>query len=206
VVETFSGPMINGPWDMTGRDDEDSAQIYVANVLNGTVAGNGSEVDQGTVVRIDLKVPDMRMPSVRSMTTIGSGFPEKTDPAALVIGPTGLALSHDGTLYVADTLSNRIAKINAADRRKTSAGTGMTLTMNGGLNGPLGLTMAPNGHILAANGGDGNLVEITPRGAQVDTKLVEAAGAGSLFGLVTSPMGVGVDFVDDATNALNMLH
>jgi hypothetical protein len=206
VVETISGPSINGPWDMTARDNEDSAQIYVANVLNGTVAGNGNEVDQGTVVRIELKVPDKGMPSVRSITTIGSSFPEKTDPAALVIGPTGLALSHNGTLYVADTLSNRIAEIDAADRRKTSAGIGMTVSKGGALNGPLGLTLAPNGDILAANAGDGNLVETTPHGAQVSVKTVEAAGAGALFGLIVAPNDNGVYFVDDATNALNLLH
>lgn len=206
VVETISGAPINGPWDMTAGEDEDSTQIYVSNVLNGTVAGNGSEVDQGTVVRINLKVPDKGMPSVRSMTTIGSGFPEKTDPAALVIGPTGLALGHDGALYVADTVSNRIAKIGAADRRKTSAGIGLTLTQNGGLNGPLGLALAPNGDILAANANDGNLVEITPHGAQFSPKLVEPIGAGSLFGLVSAPKGSGVYFVDDGTNALNLLH
>jgi hypothetical protein len=206
VVETISGPSINGPWDMTARDDEDSAQIYVANVLNGTVAGGGSEVDQGTVVRIDLKVPDKGMPSVRSITTIGSGFPEKTDPAALVIGPTGLALSHNGTLYVADTILNRIAAIGSADRRKTSAGIGKTVSQNGALNGPLGLTLAPNGDIIAANAGDGNLVEVTPHGDQVAVKTVEAAGAGSLFGLVAAPNDNGVYFVDDATNALNLLH
>ena len=143
---------------------------------------------------------------MRSFTVIGSGFPEKTDPDALVIGPTGLALDHDGTLYVADTLSNRIAEIDHADNRKTSAGMGMTVSQNGALNGPLGLAMAPNGDILAANGGDGNLVETTPHGSQVATKMVEAAGAGALFGLTVARNENGVYFVDDATNALNLLH
>jgi hypothetical protein len=206
VVDTISGSSINGPWDMTASDNEDSAQLFVSNVLNGTVAGNGSEVDMGTVVRIDLRIPDNGMPHVQSRTVIGSGFPEKTDPAALVIGPTGLALGRDGELYVADTIGNRIAEIDHADKRRTSAGTAETLTLNGGLNGPLGLAMAPNGDILAANAGDGNLVETTPDGAQFAPKLVEGAGGGSLFGLVAAPNGKGVYFVDDATNALNLLH
>ncbi len=54
-----------------------------------------------------------------------------------------------------------------------ATGGGQTLTngsvANGGgaLNGPLGLTIAPNGDVLTVNGGDGNLVETTPAGSQV---------------------------------------
>jgi hypothetical protein len=57
-----------------------------------------------------------------------------------------------------------------------------------------------------ANGGDGNLVEIAPNGTQLAVKTVEQAGAGTLFGLVIAPMAAGVYFVDDGTNALNLLH
>lgn len=57
-----------------------------------------------------------------------------------------------------------------------------------------------------ANGGDGNLVEIAPNGTQLAVKTVEQAGACTLFGLVIAPMAAGVYFVDDGTNALNLLH
>lgn len=77
---------------------------------------------------------------------------------------------------------------------------------NGALNGPLGLTIAPNGHIITANAGDGNLVETTPAGAQVAVKTVETAtGAGSLFGVAIVPGGRGVYFVDDGDNTLKVL-
>ena len=42
VVETFFGSLINGPWDMTVLDGETSADLFVTNVLNGTVAAGGS--------------------------------------------------------------------------------------------------------------------------------------------------------------------
>ena len=57
-------------------------------------------------------------------TTIGSGFGERTDPAALVVGPTGVGLNSRGTLYVADSVGNRITAIPGAPFRHTSAGTG----------------------------------------------------------------------------------
>ncbi len=207
VVETFSGSPINGPWDMTALDESDTAQLFVSNVLNGTVAGNGNIVNQGTVVRIGLSIPDSGIPTEVSTTVIASGLPEKTDPNALVIGPTGLGLSTGGTLYVADAVGNRIAAIPKAVTRLTSAGIGATVSSGGAINGPLGLAIAPNGDILTANGGDGNLVETTPNGKQVAIKGIDLSGqgAGTLFGIAVASGGTGVYFVDDGNNTLNIL-
>ena len=84
-------------------------------------------------------------------------------------------------------------------------GGGQTVSMGLALNGPLGLTFAPGGDLIAANGGDGNLVEVTPSGNQVATKTVDSTGAGALFGLVAA-RHTGVYFVDDADNTLRLLH
>ena len=207
VVETFSGGQINGPWDMTALEGDDWALLFVANVLNGTVAGNGSVVNQGTVVRITLALPDKGIPRQVSQKVIGSGFGEKTDPDALVIGPTGLGLGKDGTLYVADTLANRIGAISQATSRKSSAGTGKTVSVGGALNGPLGLAIVPNCDILVVNSHDGNMVEVTPAGSQVAVKPVDdtGTGAGTLFGLAVVPGGKGVYFVNDGNNKLDLL-
>ena len=212
VVETFSGSRqgaaINGPWDMTAFDGGEFAELFVSNVLNGTVAANGNVVHRGTVVRIVLLLDEDEKPRELFRNVIGSGFSERTDPAALVIGPTGLGLAHDGTLYVADTLNNRIAAIPNAMFRFTSAGTGRTITTGGGLNQPLGLAIAPNQDILTVNAGDGNLVETTPSGMQSAPKPIDTsgAGAGTLFGLAVRPNGRGVYFVDDGDNTLDLLH
>lgn len=220
VVNTISGERINGPWDMTAADNGSSASLFVSNVLNGTVKAAGQVVTRGTVVRVDL---DLSKPMERrdssmgrmhaTITTIGSGFPERNDPAALVIGPTGLGLASDGTLYVADTVANRIASIPDALSRHNSAGAGTTVSQAGGLNAPLGLAIAPNGDILTVNGGDGHIVETAPDGTQVafatlDTTSAPPApnGAGALFGLAVVPDGSGVYFVDDAANTLNLFH
>lgn len=208
VVQTVTGSHINGPWDMTSVDGGSLAALFVTNVLNGTVAANGAVVNRGTVVRLLLAVSDERV-SVLQSTIVGSGFSERTDPAALVIGPTGVAFdSWHGVLYVADSLNNRIAAIPNALSRFASAGTGKTVSENGNLNDPLGLALAPNGNILVANGNDGNLVEIEPDGDQVAEKLIDNTGgpppgAGTLFGLVAVE-GVGVYFVDDGSNTLNL--
>jgi hypothetical protein len=214
-VETFSGNGIDGPWDMTALDLNNIAVLFVTNVLNGTVAANGAVVNRGTVLRMVLAMgdsdgdnDDAGKPRDLSRTEIGGGFAERTDPSALVIGPTGLALAFDGTLYVADTLANRVAAIPLATVRPDSAGTGSTVSENGSLNGPLGLAIAPNGDILAVNSGDGNMVEVTRAGTQAATKNIDStgAGAGTLFGLAVKADGNGVYFVNDGNNTLNLLH
>ena len=212
VIETLSGShqgvAINGPWDMTAFDGGEFAELFVSNVLNGTVAANGNVVNRGTVVRIVLLLDEDEKPRELFRNVIGSKFPQRTDPAALVIGPTGLGLGQDGTLYVADTLSNRIAAIPNALFRFTSAGTGTTISTGGGLNQPLGLAIAPNHDILTVNGGDGNLVETTPAGMQFAPEPIDTsgAGAGTLFGLAVRPNGKGIYFVDDGDNTLDLLH
>jgi hypothetical protein len=217
VVETFHGHGINGPWDMTDVKLGPVTELFVTNVLNGTVAGNSkqldTQVDRGTVLRLVVTTPDHRAPRLLNVSTIGSGFPEELDASALVIGPTGLGLGKDGTLYVADTLNNRIAAIPDAKFRFTDDGTGNTLSSGGSLNGPLGLTIAPNGDVLTVNGGNGNLVEITPSGMQLTPVNLDSTGsppppggAGALFGLAVAPHGKGVYYVDDNTNTLDLLH
>ena len=210
VVETLHGHGINGPWDMTAVNGRFASALFVTNVLNGTVAGNGKTVHRGTVLRLIVTTPAHGLPRLIADTAIGSGFPEQTNSSALVIGPTGVGLGRNGTLFVADTLGNRIAAIPNALLRGHSAGTGLTVSRNGALKGPLGVAIAPNGDILAVNSLNGNLVEIKPDGSQVAVKKLDTsgspAGAGALFGLAVAPYGDGVYFVDDATNTLDLLH
>lgn len=209
VVKTFQGDGINGPWDMTAVDGGSLAVLFVTNVLNGTVAANGSLVHKGTVVRLLLAFPPDRAPELLNSTVIGDGFAERTDPAALVIGPTGVAFDDDsGVLYVADTLNNRIAAIPNALFRFSPSHQGFTVSSGRDLNGPLGLSLAPNHILVAANAGDGNLVAVDPDTGRQSEKLVDNSGnppgAGALFGLLATDHGV--YFVDDAANTFNLLH
>jgi hypothetical protein len=210
VRETISGNGINGPWDMTSASFGNMAALFVTNVLNGTVAANGKVVHGGTVLRLNLTLSSSQPPVVRSITTIGSGFPQRTDPAALVIGPTGVALNSAGTLFVANSLRSKINAIPFAATRNSSAGQGMVVSAGGKLNVPLGLILAPNGNVLTVNGGDGRIVETTTGGMQVASRFLDKSGsppgAGALFGLALTPKGNGVYYVDDAVNTLRLLH
>jgi hypothetical protein len=211
VVSTISGGDINGPWDMTAVDHNKHVTLFVTNVLNGTVKAAGANVDRGTVVRIKLTIRHGKA-TVTSNEVIATGFTQHTDPNALVVGPTGVGMGRNGTLYVADSANNRIASVPDAMTRSTILRhAGMTVAQGGKLNDPLGLTIAPNGDVVSANGGDGNIVETTPGGHLAAVKTLVPNGGGDLFGLAVAPGNSGLYFVNDigsgpAANSLQLLH
>jgi hypothetical protein len=204
----ITGHGIDGPWDLTAVDDGNVVDIFVSNVLNGTVAGMGRQVNEGTVVRLRFAVSRQHF-MLQTAVIVASGLPEQTSAANLVSGPTGLAVIR-GTLYIADTLANRIAFVPDADTRHTTDHLGGTLAEAGLLNAPLGLTALPNGVLLVVNGNNGNLVAVTTRGRTALVKTLDStpvagslSGAGTLFGVATATSGRLAYYVDDATNTLD---
>jgi len=208
AIETIAGSQIQGPWDSTAVSQGSTTTLFVSNALNGGAKKGIHKIDNSTVVRIRLESGPGMPPKVLSQQVIAGGIPWVDSPEALVVGPTGLALAANGTLYLADTLANRITAIPQAMTRTTPAPLGgATVTEGGLLKEPLGLVLAPNGDILTTNAGDGHIVETTPGGKQLTAQLADSkTGAGSLFGLVVAPGGAGVYFVDDGENALRLLH
>ena len=147
------------------------------------------------------------------MTQIASGYLIRTDPNALVVGPTGLVFdSNKNLLYVASTGDNAIFSIaNAATT--TMDGTKGTLVYQdpAHLRGPLALAMAPNGDLLTTNGDAVNadptqthnseIVEFTPSGSFVDELQVDKP-VGAAFGIAVSNGELAA--VNDNTNALGI--
>jgi len=206
AVSTIAGPQIQGPWDMTSATEGSTTTLFVSMALNGGAAKGAHTIDNSTVVRIKVRSQPGQQPKVLSQTVIANAIPWRDDPNALVIGPTGVALAPDGTLYVADTLDNRIAAIpQAMTRTAPAADAGTTIAEGQHLKQPLGVALAPNGDILATNAGDGNIVETNPAGKQVMIRTLDTkTGAGSLFGLVVD--GGSIYYVDDGDNTLKLLH
>jgi DNA-binding beta-propeller fold protein YncE len=91
--------LLDSPWDLTINDQGSQAQVFVSNVLSGTVT------------RLNLSVTSTQV-TVVSKTRIGSGYAHQPNAAAVVVGPTGLAYDPDhDTLYVASTADNEIFAI-----------------------------------------------------------------------------------------------
>jgi hypothetical protein len=185
---------------MTAASIGELTELFVTNVLNGTVAASEATVHQGTVVRLTLDTSRAE-PRVLANTVVASGLPERTDPATLVVGPTGVGLGANGTFYVADTVNNSLRAAANALFRSSTAGTGSPVSRpRSALNGPLGLAVTPNGDILTVNAGDGKLVETTPAGVQVAVRSLDTSvsapgatpGTGALFGIAIAPRNHGV--------------
>ena len=206
VAETWSNANINGPWDMTWTTTSSGVDLFVSNALSRP---NGLQktpaVGVCSVARIGVSLPAGHMPRMTGSTIVGSNFQWKADKVTFIDAPTGLALASNGTLYVAETVGSHITKIpNALTRTSPVADGTSTLSAGGELNSPLGLLLAPNGDVIATNGGDGNIVEITPQGKQIAKVTLVPNGGGDLFGATLKPGGTGLIFVNDGANALDV--
>ncbi|KML62612.1 hypothetical protein VL15_01905 [Burkholderia cepacia] len=213
VASTWSSPNINDPWgNMAVVDRGDSATLFVsmAGFGVGGADGNPPVYKQATVLRLDLDVPAGKPPAIKQETVVASGLGAQADKGVFLVGPTGLALSGDQKkLYVSDAIGNRIVEIDDPLTRDTSAGVGRQVTADGFLRRPLALATAPNGHLLATNALNGQVVEIDPvAGKQlyarwIDTdKAQSPPGNGDLFGIAMTPAGDGFYYVQDDVNTL----
>jgi len=218
LVETWANTNINDPWGNIAAIDNGTNAILFISMAGLDVPGPGDRdpqtgypvvVRKATVLRIELSIPDGKPPVITSQTVVASGFGQRADRDAFLVGPTGLALGPNDTLYVSDALGNQIVAIPDATTRATSAGTGLTVTKDGLLKRPLALTTAPNGHLLAINALKGQVVELDPAtGKQLYAQWIDAdqaqspPGNGDLFGIAMTPDGKGFYYVEDDVNTL----
>ncbi len=213
---TITDAAIDGPWgNMAVIDRGDTATLFVSNTGLGVGApkDDAPVVDKANVVRLDLAIPQGQVPTLKGATVIADGFGEQADKGVFIIGPTGLALGGDGSLYVSDAIGNAIAAIPDAATRTGSAGTGRVVTKDGMLQRPLALAAAPGGHLLVTNGLNGQVVEVDPASGKqlgaywADTdKAQQPPGNGDLFGIAMTPNGDGFYYVEDDVNTLVQAH
>ncbi len=218
LVETWANTNINDPWGNIATIDNGTNAILFVSMAGLDVPGPGVRdpntgypvvVKKATVLRIELTIPEGKPPVITGQTVIANGFGQRADKDAFLIGPTGLALGSNDTLYVSDALGNQIVAIPDASTRADSAGTGQTVTKDGLLRRPLALTTAPYGHLLAINALNGQVVEIDPTtGKQLYAQWIDAdqaqspPGNGDLFGIAITPDGKGFYYVEDDVNTI----
>ena len=218
MVAAWSGPTINDPWgDMGVIDNGSTATLFISMAGFGLpgpdvidkATGFPVIMHKATVLRLNLQIPDGKPPVLVDQTVIGDGFSARADRDNFLLGPTGLALGPDQTLYVTDGLDNVITAIPNAAKRSDSAGTGNVVTKNGLLSWPLAMVYTPAGHLLVCNGKDGQLVEVDPAaGKQIYSQWIDSdqaqspPGNGDLFGIALTPDGQGFYYVEDDMNTL----
>jgi hypothetical protein len=212
VASVIASDKIDMPWgNMAVIDNGDSAILFVSNAGFGVGSPEGDPrvVNQATVLRVKLSIPEGKPPQVVDQTVVGSGFGSQPNKDVFLVGPTGLALGPNDTLYVSDATGNRISAIWDATTRDHSAGVGRTVTKDGLLQTPLAMATAPNGHLLVINAKNGQVVEIdSVSGDQIKARWIDPnkaqkpPGSGDLFGIAITPAGDGFYFVKDEDNTL----
>jgi sugar lactone lactonase YvrE len=218
LVATWSGPNINGPWGNIATIDRGTTATIFVSMAGFDVPGpevldpnNGFPIvlKKATVLRLDLSIPDGKPPVIDSQTVVADGLLERSDKDSFLVGPTGLAIGPDDTLYASDAVANQIIAIPDASTRKTSAGRGRVVTKDGLLRRPLAMVLLPNGHLLACNATNGQVVELNPAtGKQICAQWIDSdqaqtpPGNGDLFGIALTPDGKGLYYVEDDMNTL----
>ena len=203
VVWTYANKQeINGPWDFTVFDQGSRATVFIANVLSGSIERLVLGLNHGAV-------------SVLSATQISSSYTHRGDPAALEVGPTGLAYdANRDTLYVASADDNAIYAMPDATQVAQNGLRGFRIySDNLHLHGALALTLAPNGNLICSNndvinavaGQPSELVEFTRGGVFVAERSVDPNLGGS-FGLAFGTVSGKITFaaVDDNTSSLEV--
>jgi hypothetical protein len=196
---------VDGPWGMTVYD--------TGNGISGTAHAFISNVLSGTVVRYNISYSPTNIST--GATVVATGFNHRGDPAALELGPAGLAYSaSNDTLYVASSFDNAVYLIPTAMAAQAPVSAAIVFQDFTHLHGPLGLAILPNGHFLVANSDGSNadpnqpseLVEYTAGGQFIAQSSIDPNNGGA-FGLAVNNMGWGtvrVAYVDDNTNTLKI--
>jgi hypothetical protein len=204
TLTDYVGGLYDSPWDLTIANDKgNSAQLFVSNVLTGTVA------------RLDLAVSASTV-TIQHSHIIAQGYPHGLSTAAFVLGPTGLALDQSGDLFVASTADNTIYKVSNASKLvpPPPVNLGTIAFSDPHLRGPLALVFSPIGTLLTANGDAVNddpahpseILEFTTAGVFIREFNIEATEGGA-FGLATMtttgfPIVFNFAAVDDITNSV----
>jgi hypothetical protein len=225
LVKTITDPnLLDGPWDLAVNDQGNKVQIFVATVSKGVTAittPNPPATANGTVTRIDLTI-QTGMPVVQDMVQIASGYANRSDNAAFVVGPAGLAFDpRTNTLYVASEAekvggveTGTIFAVANASTTSGDHGKGTVVFADPThLHGPLGLLLASNGDLIAANNDSVNidpnqpseLVEFTPTGQFVGQFSLDPSIDGP-FSLAESSSGGQLNFaaLNDNQNTVSI--
>jgi hypothetical protein len=130
------------------------------------------------------------------------------------------------TLYVADGACNAVVAISHAssllEKGEITIGSGCTkftckfpkttcatlVKAGSPLDKPVAQTLLPNGNLIVANTGNNTLVEMTPTGQVLDTKVVDKSKTSGIFGLAatgTKDSNTALFYTDTNTNTLHEL-
>ncbi len=202
----FLPPPPQGPFNLSDRPGAGKAEGQLDSPRGVAIAADGSifVVDMRNA-RIERYAADGTF--LAQFGGIGHGNGQLWREANR--GPTGIAISADGFVYVADTWNYRIQKFTLDGKFVAKWGTFVNLVTGAqggdraGLYGPRGLAIGPNGDLYVTDTGNGRVVVYGPNGEFRR----EFGSKGAAPGQLDEPVGIAVSadgsriYVADSNNA-----
>lgn len=214
------GKTLGSPYKEPFSDvDASNSQLYQAEYIFGSDAGTGG------IVSFSINHYGNRVP-----TEVASGFGVNQKSGWSALGPSGLQYQaskpNADTLYIADGVDNTVVSFSHASEMlvkdeievqpggktfhcKYPSTTCGTLVYSGApLDAPVAMTLLPNGNLIVANSGNNTLVELTPTGKVLATKVVDKNKTPGVFGVAavgTSDSNTALFFTDTNTNNIHEL-
>jgi hypothetical protein len=184
-----------------------------------------SDSKTGSIVDISLGAY-----GTNKLLQVATGFAVNGKTGWSALGPSGLAYDvHEKALYIVDGKNNTIVEFTHADELlvkdeivvqpggKTfkckypgkKSPCGKLIYSGKPLDAPVAATLLPNGNLVVANTEGGNtLVELTPAGKVLDTKVVDKSKTAGIFGLAaagTKDSNTTIFFTDTNSNTVQEL-
>ncbi len=204
LVDPITNFAWTGPW----------GQAFVAGPKSPP-AFYETNANDGSIVRINLG-------ATFTFDKIAAGLPVNHGVPGQILAPSGLTYdAQRDVLYVVDGAVNAVVAISGPATIPAGGivvrGTSITgrfasrvkvLHVGAPLNAPISAALLFNGDLVVGNTGDNRLVEMTPGGHVIGTRIVDTGAAGAVFGLAasgTSAATTRIYFNDDNTNVVDVL-
>jgi hypothetical protein len=214
------GKALGSPYKEPFSDvDASNSSLYQAEYIFG------SDAVSGGIVSFSINHYGNPVP-----TEVASGFGVNQKSGWSALGPSGLQYRANkpnaDTLYIADGVDNTVVAFTSASSLlvpneivvnpggktfkckypKTTCG---KLVYSGApLDAPVAMTLLPNGNLIVANSGNNTLVELTPTGKVLATKVVDKNKTPGVFGIAavgTNDSNTALFFTDTNTNNIHEL-
>lgn len=180
---------------LSGSDDGPGDTASFMGPLRLAVDSGGSvyvaDFFAHTVRRIRYVSGDARSPSSYAVVTVAglagsSGNADGLGAVARFNGPSGVAITEDGTVYVTEMISGLIRTLTTGGADVMSVG-----RLGGPFFVPYGIAADPSGNLYVTLGGASSVVRVNASGA---TSLMAGYGfADGSSGLLNNPNGVSVE-------------
>ncbi len=213
LVRTYGGKLFKAPFaDIITKPQQNFSPLYVyVGTTQGTIVsistgfyGNGQATEVANGFAVSKGSQDELAPS-------GFQYDNTSDTLYIVDGASNTVVAFDNASKLLDKDEITVKPGGKTFKCKYPKTTCGHLVYSGSpLNGPMASALLPNGNLIVANtkGTANTLVELTPGGKILDTKVVDTSAVQGIFGLAargTSDSNTVLFYTDTNSNTVQEL-